>query len=957
MVNPKNKPPSRGSLLGQIFYQLEVDATPKIVLQNPYRILGIYANSPKRDIVANKGKATAFLKVNRSLEFPFDLKGLLPPINRTLEMIDNAESSITIAKEQIKYAQFWFLKISPQDEVAFNHLFAGNLAYAKEIWSKFESLSSIQNRIVCFLIENKPWLAVKDAEKLYDCFGNTYINNIDDSCTLQMTGSELFHQFIDTLGADIGMQNLLSYDFREDTKEYISSKTTETLINNILSEVERTKKISHSNAKARIEAAKKLIKNTKDDILALKDILKESDPQYQILADKLGLEILQCGIDYFNSSDDDDRHQTAMKIQKYAQSIVVGSLAKQRCEENVKILQRLINELPPNDALIYDQYIEKSLSSFINKITDRLYIAPKRMGWLKEHLKKCGPYISSIKEICGANHPYYIRKSTQIVDYILTHIIDIVNGQLDHIKKYSGYGMSAPRSSIDDLREIIIVAWQLILMMDKFDMDPSFKQNRYLPNRNTLKNILNQARVNVGKSESIDMRSEKQMLSDIKTLSDCEQFLTIFPDSKQKYIVEEKRQIIRFNSCNSLKDCDDLLKSYPSKKAEIEKLRDKIIFDILEKCESIEDYEGFLISYSDCKYVNEAKERLEELIRNRRRKRIISTIIWSLVSLGILGVIGYLVWDSIQKEQLEKQAAKKAEYDLYNSIVNKGDSSSCARFLESYPNSKFVGEVKSIKEEYEFRHLSTIDDCIEFKTNYYHSQYASLVDSIIDKKVEEMRQELINDNINFDSATVFISKFGNVSNASIQSLVHEVKEKCSQILKEEQEREDKFRQDSIKKEEEARKREEYEKYGTDANAWKTAKAEDTMDGYKEYLKRYPKGKHVQEANKEIIDLEVASVMLSGDYGHLPSAQRVSYGSGKNSTINLTNSSGRTITILYSGVKSMKIVLEAYQTRTIILPSSSYDVVATAPGVRSFYGKENLTGGVYESEYYISTSRY
>ena len=52
----------------------------------------------------------------------------------------------------------------------------------------------------CFLIENKPWLAVKDAEKLYDCFGNTYINNIDDSCTLQMTGSELLHQFIDKAG-------------------------------------------------------------------------------------------------------------------------------------------------------------------------------------------------------------------------------------------------------------------------------------------------------------------------------------------------------------------------------------------------------------------------------------------------------------------------------------------------------------------------------------------------------------------------------------------------------------------------------------------------------------------------------------------------------------------------------------------------------------------------------------
>ena len=98
--------------------------------------------------------------------------------------------------------------------------------------------------------------------------------------------------FIDTLGADIGMQNLLSYDFREETKEYICSKTTGPLINSILSEVERTKKVSHSNAKARMDAAKKLIKNTKDDIIALKDILKESDPQYQILADKLGLHIL-----------------------------------------------------------------------------------------------------------------------------------------------------------------------------------------------------------------------------------------------------------------------------------------------------------------------------------------------------------------------------------------------------------------------------------------------------------------------------------------------------------------------------------------------------------------------------------------------------------------------------------------------------------------------------------------
>ena len=83
-----------------------MDTAPKIVLQNPYRILGVYANATKKDIVANKGKATAFLKVNKTVEYPLDLKGILPATNRTLDLMNEAEAHLAIAKEQIKYAQF-----------------------------------------------------------------------------------------------------------------------------------------------------------------------------------------------------------------------------------------------------------------------------------------------------------------------------------------------------------------------------------------------------------------------------------------------------------------------------------------------------------------------------------------------------------------------------------------------------------------------------------------------------------------------------------------------------------------------------------------------------------------------------------------------------------------------------------------------------------------------------------
>ena len=57
---------------------------------------------------------------------------------------------------------------------------------------------------------------------------------------------------------------------------------------------------------------------TKEPLQQLKNVLHADNPQYQMIADKLGIEILQCGIDYFNNSEDDDAPQTAMKLQKYA---------------------------------------------------------------------------------------------------------------------------------------------------------------------------------------------------------------------------------------------------------------------------------------------------------------------------------------------------------------------------------------------------------------------------------------------------------------------------------------------------------------------------------------------------------------------------------------------------------------------------------------------------------------
>ena len=460
-----------------------VNATPKIVLLNPYRILGVYSNSPKRDIVSNKGKATAFLKVNKPVEFPLDMKGILPVPNRTIDLMNEAEAHLAIAKEQIKYAQFWILqKMTPLDDIAFNHLLAGNIAGAQEIWSKQESLSSLQNKLVCYLIENKPWLAVKTAERLYDKFGTDYIRKIDANCTLQMSATDLFHQFIDSLGDEIGMQKLLGYELGTETKAYISSQTVSPLISNISSEVDKAKKVDRKDPKARIEAARKLVTNTKEPFSQLKSILPATDSQYQMIADKLGLEILQCGIDYFNNSEEDGKHQTAMKMQKYAQSIVVGTLAKQRCEENVKILQKIIDELPPKEVMAEDKAIKAELSKF-----DRL---PDKISYAVILLNNTKPHLQSIKQKLGSTNAYYLKLSTQIVGNALHNSVEEVNAvQNDpQIAFRLQLGLGLDPTSMDKIKSAVREAWKATTIMDDFDMEPGFKSH-YNENRSTLKSL------------------------------------------------------------------------------------------------------------------------------------------------------------------------------------------------------------------------------------------------------------------------------------------------------------------------------------------------------------------------------------------------------------------------------------------------------------------------------------
>lgn len=88
-----------------------------ILQNNPYRLLGVYSNSPTKERLANHNRMKAFLKVGKTVTFPLDLPQYLTSINRTETSVTDAEAKLTLPNDQMLYALFWFVKMTPLDEV------------------------------------------------------------------------------------------------------------------------------------------------------------------------------------------------------------------------------------------------------------------------------------------------------------------------------------------------------------------------------------------------------------------------------------------------------------------------------------------------------------------------------------------------------------------------------------------------------------------------------------------------------------------------------------------------------------------------------------------------------------------------------------------------------------------------------------------------------------------------
>lgn len=309
-------------------------------------------------------------------------------------------------------------------------------------------------------------------------------------------------------------------------REYIVNKYAAVYIEKIHTAIDTAQKSKGEMAIDRYMAGVKLHGTTQQLLEDLSAILPKTELRYQTIADKLGLEILQCGIDYFGDSDEADAALKVMSLLKYAKSIVVGQMAKDRCKENVDILQKIIDDLPPSEVFVEDRAIKEELRKYCQ--------LPDKICHAVTLLKKTRPYLLSIKQKMGADNAYYLKITTQVIGNALHNIIEEVNeaqkydpakerrrmtkeleGSILGISTLGAYPLDDflyeqedKRKKYEHIKISVLNAREALLLIDDLEMEKDFEQKRYLPNRATLNSMLVQFGSSLPKYKPVPLKKK-----------------------------------------------------------------------------------------------------------------------------------------------------------------------------------------------------------------------------------------------------------------------------------------------------------------------------------------------------------------------------------------------------------------------------------------------------------------
>jgi hypothetical protein len=468
-----------------------------LIINNPYRIIGLLVGATAREQERQVRRLRQFIEAEQEPEDDFSFSAL-NILHRTMESVSDAASKLNLDSDKMHAALFWFYNgNSITDEVAFDAIKEGNTEAAIEIWRKLacdsdgesynevtkRNASAFHNLSTIYLQEygiDEDTLQLK-LRFLESDFYNELKNKATDE-TYKISKKEIQLLFLNSL---IQEESLNTSKFIEAISKIEFSAKDDFLKGFVLKPIEEIeKKIEENKTKRKankansINLAKALFEQTSKTLIQLKSILGTTNLKLSTISDKVSDEILQCGIDYFSHYKDSttDPGSATMDLFRKAKTLAIGSIAKQRCQENTENLQEWIDNKPERDN---QKKVEEDLK-FITSKLERFQNISDTVSNAKDLIDSCKPKLANIKSVLGSTDDFYLKISSAVANNALGMLVTAVNEAQETIEVRIG--------DFSTLRLIVRSALSVSESIGSFDL-VSQQRTHYLNNHTALKSI------------------------------------------------------------------------------------------------------------------------------------------------------------------------------------------------------------------------------------------------------------------------------------------------------------------------------------------------------------------------------------------------------------------------------------------------------------------------------------